>query len=143
GVPLVHPAIARRVQLRQGFVHGLPERLGERPHRVLRGDAFRFGAHPGGRAEHHADGEGDHTVIPILPLLLLQSASVDRARVPDAPATVTATRVAPASRPVLDGRLADPARTLATPLGGLLQRDPQEGAPATQRADVRILYDAA
>ena len=81
-------------------------------------------------------------MIPILPLLLLQSASVDRARVPDAPATVTATRVAPASRPVLDGRLDDPAWTLATPIGGLLQRDPQEGAPATERVDVRILYDA-
>src|SRR5439155_1131685 len=78
----------------------------------------------------------------VWPLVLLQSASVDRARVPAAPATVTATRVAPASRPVLDGRLDDPAWTLATPIGGLLQRDPQEGAPATERVDVRILYDA-
>src|SRR5207302_10157554 len=66
---------------------------------LFRGDAFRLAARPGGRAEHHADGEGDPAVIPILPLLLLQSASVDRARVPDVPATVTAARVAPAARP--------------------------------------------
>ncbi|TMQ27502.1 MAG: hypothetical protein E6K82_02005 [Candidatus Rokuibacteriota bacterium] len=81
-------------------------------------------------------------MIPILPFVLLQSGSVDRARVPDVPATVTAARVAPAAKPVLDGRLDDPAWTLATPVGGLMQRDPQEGAPATERVDVRILYDA-
>jgi len=81
-------------------------------------------------------------VIPIIPLLLLQSGSVDPARVPDVPAVVTAARVAPASRPVLDGRLDDPAWTLATPIGGLMQRDPHEGAPATERVEVRMLYDA-
>ena len=81
-------------------------------------------------------------MIPIIPLLLLQSGSVDPARVPDVPAVVTAARVAPASRPVVDGRLDDPAWTLATPIGGLMQRDPQEGAPATERVEVRMLYDA-
>ena len=81
-------------------------------------------------------------MIPILALLLLQSGSVEPTRVPDVPATVTAARVAPASRPALDGRLDDPAWTLATPIGGLMQRDPQEGAPATERVEVRMLYDA-
>ena len=81
-------------------------------------------------------------MIPIIPLLLLQSGSVDPARVPDVPAVVTAARVAPASRPVLDGRLDDPAWTLATPIDGLMQRDPHEGAPATERVEVRMLYDA-
>jgi len=81
-------------------------------------------------------------VIPILALLLLQSGSVDPARVPDVPATFTATRVAPAARPVLDGRLDDPAWTRATPIEGLMQRDPLEGAAATEQVDVRILYDA-
>jgi len=81
-------------------------------------------------------------VIPIIPFLLLQSQSVDPARVPDVAASVTAARVAPAARPVLDGRLDDPAWTVASPVGGLMQRDPQEGAPATERVDVRILYDA-
>ncbi|HEY6156601.1 MAG TPA: DUF5916 domain-containing protein [Gemmatimonadales bacterium] len=81
-------------------------------------------------------------MIPIIPLLLLQSGSVDQARVPDVPVAVTAARVAPAAKPVLDGRLDDAAWALATPVGGLLQRDPLEGAPATERAEVRILYDA-
>ena len=81
-------------------------------------------------------------MIPILALLLLQSGSVDPARVPDVPATFTATRVAPAARPVLDGRLDDPAWTRATPIEGLMQRDPLEGAAATEQVDVRILYDA-
>jgi len=81
-------------------------------------------------------------VIPIIPMLLLQSVSVDPARVPDVPGVVTAARVAPASRPVLDGRLDDAAWTLATPINGLMQRDPQEGAAATEQVDVRILYDA-
>src|SRR5256885_8572389 len=75
-------------------------------------------------------------------LLLLQSGSVGPARTPDVPGVVTAARVAPASRPVLDGRLDDAAWTLATPIGGLMQRDPQEGAAATEQVDVRILYDA-
>jgi len=81
-------------------------------------------------------------VILILALLLLQSGSVHPARVPDVPATFTATRVAPAARPVLDGRLDDPAWTRATPIEGLMQRDPLEGAAATEQVDVRILYDA-
>ena len=81
-------------------------------------------------------------MIPILALLLLQSRSVDPARIPDTPAAVTAARVAPAARPALDGRLDDAAWALASPIGGLMQRDPQEGAPATERVDVRILYDA-
>ena len=81
-------------------------------------------------------------MIPIVSMLLLQSGSLDRARLPDVPATVTAVRVAPGSRPVLDGRLDDAAWALATPIGGLMQRDPQEGAPATEQVDVRMLYDA-
>ncbi len=81
-------------------------------------------------------------MIPIVSLLLLQSGSVGPARTPDVPGVFTAARVAPASRPVLDGRLDDAAWTLATPIGGLMQRDPQEGATATEQVDVRILYDA-
>src|SRR5436190_12408950 len=106
-----------------------------------RGDAVRLEARPGRRAQHHA-GEGDGTVIPIISLLLLQSGSVGPARTPEVPGVVTAARVAPASRPVLDGRLDDAAWTLATPITGLMQRDPQEGAAATEQVDVRILYDA-
>jgi len=81
-------------------------------------------------------------VIPFISLLLLQSGSVGPARGPDVPGVVTAARVAPASRPALDGRLDDAAWTTATPIDGLMQRDPQEGAAATEQVDVRILYDA-
>src|SRR5256885_887961 len=75
-------------------------------------------------------------------LLLLQSGSVGPARGPDVPGVSPAAGVAPASRPALDGRLDDAAWTLATPIAGLMQRDPQEGAAATEQVDVRILYDA-
>jgi hypothetical protein len=42
----------------------------------------------------------------------------------------------------LDGSLDEPAWQQATVYGDLVQRDPNEGQPATQRAEVRILYDA-
>src|SRR5437660_511836 len=37
GLPRVRAALARRVQLRQGVLHGLPERVGQRPDAVLPG----------------------------------------------------------------------------------------------------------
>src|SRR5438876_1572456 len=196
GLSLLHPTLARRVQLRQGVVHGVPERLGERSDAVLPGerqagsraahraellsperrrhvpfhlarrrrcragrdqsrlraalprragfggDAVRFEPGPGGHTEHHADGEGDRTVIPIIPLLLLQSASIQPARVPDPIGPVTVVRVAAGARPVLDGRLNEPAWAAATPITQLIQRDPNEGAPSTEATEVRVLYDA-
>jgi hypothetical protein len=42
---------------------------------------------------------------------------------------------------VLDGRLDDPAWDAAVPVGGFLQYDPQEGAPATEITTVRALFD--
>ena len=41
----------------------------------------------------------------------------------------------------LDGRLDEAAWATATPIGDFLQREPNEGAPATQRTSVRVLYD--
>jgi uncharacterized protein DUF5916/cellulose/xylan binding protein with CBM9 domain len=81
-------------------------------------------------------------VIPIMPLLLLQSGSVEPARSPDPVAPVTVVRVAAGARPVLDGRLDEPAWASATPITQLMQRDPNEGAPATEATEVRVLYDA-
>lgn len=46
-----------------------------------------------------------------------------------------------ASAPTLDGRLDEPAWATATVTHILTQIDPLEGQPATQRTDVRILYD--
>ncbi len=44
--------------------------------------------------------------------------------------------------PRLDGRLTEDVWSTAQPLTGFLQRDPDEGAPATQRTEVRFAYDA-
>jgi hypothetical protein len=41
----------------------------------------------------------------------------------------------------LDGDLSEPAWALALPVSDFTQREPQEGAPATERTEVRILYD--
>ncbi|HEX6748223.1 MAG TPA: DUF5916 domain-containing protein [Longimicrobium sp.] len=43
--------------------------------------------------------------------------------------------------PELDGRLDDEAWAAAPALGGFWQKEPREGAPATERTEVRILYD--
>ena len=42
--------------------------------------------------------------------------------------------------PTIDGDLSDPVWRLASVVSGFLQRDPQEGDPATERTEVRILY---
>jgi uncharacterized protein DUF5916 len=42
----------------------------------------------------------------------------------------------------LDGVLDEPAWSRATPIGPLLQRDPKEGAPASEETEVRVLFDA-
>ena len=43
--------------------------------------------------------------------------------------------------PVVDGRLDDAAWALATPVTDLTQSDPKEGQPATERTEVRFVYD--
>lgn len=54
------------------------------------------------------------------------------------PYTAVATRVDDA--PKLDGTLADPLWNLATPISDFRQREPNEGLPATETTEVRILY---
>jgi hypothetical protein len=41
----------------------------------------------------------------------------------------------------LDGVLDEPAWQHAEPLGAFLQRDPKAGAPASEKTDVRVLFD--
>ncbi len=41
----------------------------------------------------------------------------------------------------LDGVLDEPAWARAAPIGPLLQRDPKEGAPASEETEVRVLFD--
>jgi uncharacterized protein DUF5916 len=43
----------------------------------------------------------------------------------------------------VDGTLDEPAWARATPIGPLLQRDPKEGAPASEETEVRVLFDAS
>ena len=52
---------------------------------------------------------------------------------------VAAVRAAPP--PVIDGRLDDPVWAAAVPVGGFLQRDPDEGQPATEETQVRVAFD--
>jgi len=54
---------------------------------------------------------------------------------PGDPAVAKATR--------LDRSLSEEAWAGAAPIAGFLQRDPREGAPASQNTEVRVLYDAA
>lgn len=42
--------------------------------------------------------------------------------------------------PALDGRLDDPEWLNVEPATGFTQRDPREGAPATERTEIRIIY---
>ena len=58
-------------------------------------------------------------------------------RVP-VPSAVAARRVTPI---VLDAKLDEPAWRAAAPITEFVQVDPDEGKPATQRTEVRILYD--
>src|SRR5213596_4240125 len=62
--------------------------------------------------------------------------------------SVAPTHSTPAARaravitpPVIDGRLTDPAWLEATPVTGFVQRELHEGAPVTERTEVRILTD--
>ncbi len=53
----------------------------------------------------------------------------------------TATARAVATPPVIDGRLNDAAWRDATPITGFIQRERHEGAPITERTEVRIVTD--
>jgi len=52
---------------------------------------------------------------------------------------VAATRTSDSIR--IDGRLDDAAWSLAEPFSDFLQRDPDEGQPATERTELRLVYD--
>jgi hypothetical protein len=54
--------------------------------------------------------------------------------------TIRATRIAEA--PMLDGRVDDPVYRTVPALGDFLQQEPDEGAPATERTEVWILFDS-
>ena len=45
--------------------------------------------------------------------------------------------------PVIDGRLDDAAWAQAAPMTGFIQREPDDGQPASERTEVRVLFDDA
>ncbi|MGB7219841.1 MAG: DUF5916 domain-containing protein [Vicinamibacterales bacterium] len=45
--------------------------------------------------------------------------------------------------PLIDGRLSDEVWSLARPATNFTQQDPEEGKPASERTEVRVLYDEA
>ncbi|HWZ27216.1 MAG TPA: DUF5916 domain-containing protein [Gemmatimonadales bacterium] len=88
----------------------------------------------------------------MLPLLLLlqgpqaqkpQTATVDSAALRHSnglvPPMAMAVRVSTA--PVMDGTVDDPIWATATPITDFRQVDPHEGQPASERTEVRVLYD--
>ncbi len=65
-------------------------------------------------------------------------AAAPRASSLDAPIAVAAR----AERIRVDGVLDEPAWAAAAPIGPLVQRDPEAGAPASEETEVRVLFDA-
>src|SRR2546425_10989240 len=53
----------------------------------------------------------------------------------------TGTTHAVVTAPVIDGRLNDPAWRGVPPITGVIQRELHEGAPVTERTEVRIISD--
>ena len=60
-----------------------------------------------------------------------------------APGRPVATAVSIVEAPMVDGLLNEPAWQKALPLINFIQAEPFEGEPASERTDVRIMYDAA
>ncbi|OLC45075.1 MAG: hypothetical protein AUH68_05195 [Gemmatimonadetes bacterium 13_1_40CM_4_69_5] len=83
-------------------------------------------------------------MISVLTVLALQMPAPDATLPPHtsgrAPQVVTAVRADRA--PQLDGRLDDAVWAQATPVRDLLQSVPDEGRPASESTEVRVVYDA-
>ncbi|HVQ30544.1 MAG TPA: carbohydrate binding family 9 domain-containing protein, partial [Vicinamibacteria bacterium] len=86
-------------------------------------------------------------LVALLLLVSLQSQapsgglSVQAVRLAPAPASALAAGMGP-DEIVLDGRLDEAVWQLAPPARGFKQREPKEGADATDDTEVRILFDA-
>ncbi len=80
--------------------------------------------------------------LPVLVLLTIPVPSVtaQQGTVEYDPADYRITAKFVERAPALDGRLDDPEWLNVEPATGFTQRDPQEGAPATERTEIRIIY---
>lgn len=85
------------------------------------------------------------TLLPCLVALCLPSPGGAAPRAPQAPsvAALPSARAARTTAAIrVDGALDEPAWAQATPIGPLVQREPTEGAPASEETEVRVLYTA-
>jgi cellulose/xylan binding protein with CBM9 domain len=79
--------------------------------------------------------------IPLAVLFLVCTVSI-RAQTPSSlTRRLTAVRLQPNERIILDGRLSEEAWRRADPAADFRQQDPQNGEPATEQTEVRVLYD--
>jgi len=83
-------------------------------------------------------GRGTGAVVAVLLLTLVRPALAQTAAHSGAPRAVAAARTGPIA---LDGALGDAAWSAAVPATGFRQFRPAEGLPATQRTELRFLYD--
>jgi hypothetical protein len=75
-------------------------------------------------------------------LVLPGVCAAQQAAAPAAAAVPSVRAVSAAGRIVIDGRLDESDWQRAEPAADFIQRDPDEGRPAPQRTEVRVLYDA-
>ncbi len=75
----------------------------------------------------------------LITLAILAIASPPRLTAGDNPRSVRAVRVT--TPPRIDGVLDDDVWRLAEPATDFIQRDPEEGKPASERSEIRVLYD--
>lgn len=74
-------------------------------------------------------------------VLVAASSAAGQSEGSSAPGTPVAAAVAAPTPPVVDGRLDEDVWQAATPLTGFVQREPFEGESASERTEVRVLYD--
>ena len=79
--------------------------------------------------------------IHFVSILLLVSGSFAAVRAAEPPKLAAVALAAGSSAPVIDGRVDDEAWTHVEPYSTFTQQDPIEGAPASERTEVRVLYD--
>jgi hypothetical protein len=78
-----------------------------------------------------------------LAVLITSSANAQQPIESDQPGrrSIAATRLGAVDRVTLDGRLDEPFWSRATPAADFIQIDPSNGAPATERTEVRVVFN--
>jgi hypothetical protein len=79
-------------------------------------------------------------IIAVLCRILIAAPWMAAAQPPDQP-TLHAGRLAGAARPVVDGRVDDDVWAAVAPYSTFVQQEPYEGQQATERTEIRFLFD--